>query len=61
MFSTVSFDLTGRVISNTLKVVVMAALLGAQGWVVNITTDWLAGVRINVPVVLVTYSGNAVI
>ena len=40
--------------------VVMAALLGAQGFRVSITTDWL-NVKINGPVVLVTYPGNTVI
>ena len=31
----------GRIIQNTLKLLVMAALLGAQGCRVSITTDWL--------------------
>ena len=46
-------SIPGKVIPNTLKMVVLAALLGAQGW--------LAGVRITGPVELVTYPGNAVI
>ena len=47
-------SIPGRVIPKTLNIVVMAALLGAQGC-------GLAGVRINGPVILVTYQGNAVI
>ena len=43
------------------KMVEIAAILGAQGYVVNIMTDRLAGVRINGPVVLVTYPGNTMI
>ena len=34
-------SIPGRVISNTLKMVVMAALLGIQGCGVSITTDLL--------------------
>ena len=40
--------------------VVMAALLSAQGYGVSTETD-LAGVRINGPVKLVTYPENALI
>ena len=39
----------------------MAALLGTRGCGVSITTDRLAGVRINGPVVLVPYPENGVI
>ena len=45
-------------LQKTLEMIVMAALLGAHGCRVSIT-DWLAGVRINGPVVLVTeYPGK---
>ena len=43
-----------------IKMVVMAVLLDAQGCGASITTD-STGVRINGPVVLITYPGNAVI
>ena len=50
----------GRVIPKTLKMEVMATILGAQGCGVSIRTDGM-GARINEPVVPVTYPGNAVI
>ena len=40
-----------------IKMVVMAALLGAQGCGVSITIDWLVSGN-NGPVVLVTYPGE---
>ena len=54
----------GRVITETLKMVVMAR---RPPWCSGLFTsgsnhyDWLAGVRINGPVILVTYPENAVV
>ena len=44
----------------TLKIVETLALLGAQGYGVS-NYGLLACVRISVPVILVTHTGNAVI
>ena len=57
----VARSIPGRVVPKSLKMVVKAALLGVQDGGFSITTDWLAGVRINGPGVLATYPGNAVI
>ena len=43
------------------KMIVIAALLGAQDWGVSMTTDLLMSARINGPVVLVTYPGKSMI
>ena len=41
MVREIAGSIPGRIIPNTLKMVLIAALLDAQGFGVSITTDWL--------------------